>query len=221
MYIKTYPSWWHFLLCISNSTSGSSTALPTATVTSEVNLFQHGLPFGCSLSRVCLLCHGLTHGHCLEVLQHDLMHRHWCFKVHLLQCGFIHSHQCLMCMLPSPAWAYSWPTIPAEVCLQWHRHTPRCFEMYQLSCGLIQMLWGVLLLHGLVHSSWSCGLDFTVEFQPVQYRTTGMQWCPGPLPSQACGHGCYQNVPRRSRVRWWLAEQCYKQWNQKAATTKH
>lgn len=137
MYIKTYPSWWHFLLCISNSTSGSSTALPTATVNSEVNLFQHGLPFGCTLSRVCLLCHGLTHGQCLEVLQHDLMHRRWCFKVHLLQCGFIHSHQCLMCMLPSPAWAYSWPTIPAEVCLQWHRHTPRCFEMYQLLCGLI------------------------------------------------------------------------------------
>lgn len=65
----------------------SSMALPTATVLSEADLFQHGLPLAAVPLRCSCSVVGLSMATRFEVLQHDLMRSHWCYKVHLLQHG--------------------------------------------------------------------------------------------------------------------------------------
>lgn len=60
---------------------------------------------------------------------------------------------------------------------------------------------GSLLHNGLFHESESLRLRFALEFQPIQYGSTGAQQCPGHPPAQALCHGCLQSVPRHNTLR--------------------
>lgn len=57
---------------------------------------------------------------------------------------------------------------------------------------------GVLLPHWLERWSESLQLKLSLEFRPVQYSSTETATRPWPSASP----GCYQNVPKHSRIRW-------------------
>ena len=92
--------------------------------------------------------------------------------IHKLMCS--HAEPQMLSGVPPPAQTYPWATILSEVYLLWHGHNHghRCFEVYLPALAWPQSLWGVLLLHRLIHRSQSLWLEFTLELQPVQYSST-------------------------------------------------
>lgn len=101
-------------------------------VHSEIDLLQHGpthshSPFrnrpeivptwphpwlqalqGCSCSVM-----GLSMATFFEVLQHNLMHSHWCCRVH--RCSRDHPQPRMLPSVPSPAWTYPWTRTPSDM----------------------------------------------------------------------------------------------------------
>ncbi|KAK4829277.1 LOW QUALITY PROTEIN: hypothetical protein QYF61_002669 [Mycteria americana] len=72
----------------------SRVALPEPQSFQKYNCTNMALSMAAVPPGVYLFCQGLSMATRFEVVQHDLMHSHWCSKVYLLQHGLIHSHRC-------------------------------------------------------------------------------------------------------------------------------
>lgn len=136
----------------------------------------------CSVTGLSITTH-------FEVLQHDHMHSHGCFEVHLVQHALILGPQSLQGI---PAW-------------QRHNHSHRCFEMHLAWHGLIHShrRFEVSCSHvasSTGHSPFNSGSHWSSSLCSAAAQK--QQQCLGHLPDQAERHCCYQNVPRHSRVRW-------------------
>lgn len=146
-------------------------ALPTATIISETDLFQHGLILGCRPFRVVpALSWAYPWPHSLRYSSTTL-------------CTATSATRCICCStddpqpqmlpsVPSLAWTYPWATTPSEAYLLWCRHNHGC-RMAHPQGRFLQ-------------------LKFILE--PAQESSTGpaaMLWLPAspgpsPLPLSKC-----------------------------------
>lgn len=124
---------------------------------------------GCSCSLM-----GLSNATFFEVLQHNLLHSHWCYKVHPLQHGSSTTTDASKCIFSC-----------MDLSLDHNpfRGTPAATDISMDAECLIHR-------DGLFNSSshWSSSLS--------RKAAQDQKWHLGHLPAQAHHHCCYQNVPR-------------------------
>lgn len=160
---------------------------------SEIGLLQHGLthshsPFrskpvptwphrwlqslqGCSCSVV-----GLSMATRFEVLQHDLMHSHWCTCCSTC-CSMDHPQSRMVPSVPFPAWTSPWATAPSEVHLLQHRHSYGCRVSHpQGTVPLTQVHTGVPACPGQQRRTSS---DALAACQPRPITTAAIKIFPG------------------------------------------